>query len=119
MLHVLNHPDPSRRRLLTAVLVCAATVWLALVGGQESSAQTQLETVRAKQDRIREALADENAAIDAALARAGELRTREREVDAELSETEEELTAARELLAEQRAALAETRVRLRVASGEL
>ncbi len=99
--------------------MCAAIVFLALVGGQKSSAQSQLDEVRAKQDRIREELADENAAIDAALARAGELRTRELEVDAELSEKEEELAAARELLAEQRAALAETKVRLRVATGEL
>ena len=119
MLHVLNHPHPSRRRLLTAVLVCAAIVPLALLGGQESSAQTQLESVRAEQDRIRDALADENAAVDAALARAGELRTRELEVSAELSETEAELASARELLAEQRAALAKTKRHLRAASGDL
>ncbi|MDX6586598.1 MAG: hypothetical protein QOI31_1071 [Solirubrobacterales bacterium] len=119
MLHVLNHPRPSRRRLLTAILVCAAIVPLALVAGQESSAQTQLEAVRAQQDRIRDELADENAAVDAALARAGELRTRELEVDAELSEKEAELASARELLAQQRAALAETKRRLRAAAADL
>jgi peptidoglycan hydrolase CwlO-like protein len=119
MLHVLNHPHPSRRRLLTAVLVCAAIVSLALLGGSKSSAQTQLEEVRAEQDRIRDALADENEAVDAALARAGELRTRELEVEAELSETEAELASARELLAEQRAALARTKRHLRAATDEL
>ncbi len=119
MLHVLNHPRPYRRRLLTAILVCAAIVPLALWNGQESRAQTQLEEVRAEQDRIREALADENAAVDAALARAGELRTRELEVGEELSEKEEELASERELLAQQRAALAQTKVRLRAASGDL
>ena len=119
MLHVLNHPHPSRRRLFTAILVCAAIVPLALLDGQESSAQTQLETVRAQQDRIRAELADENAAVDAALARAGELRTRELEVEAELSEKEEELASARELLSQQRAALAKTKLRLRAASGDL
>ena len=113
------HPRPSRRRLLTAILVCATIVPLVLLDGQESSAQTQLETVRAEQDRIRDALAAENAAVDAALARAGELRTRELEVEAELSETEAELASARELLAEQRAALARRSVRLRAATGEL
>jgi peptidoglycan hydrolase CwlO-like protein len=119
MLHVLNHPHPSRRRFLTAILVCAAIVALALVDGPKSSAQTQLETVRAQQDRIRDELADENAAVDAALARAGELRTRELEVGEELSEKEEELASARELLAEQRAALAKTKLRLRAATAEL
>ncbi|HYH62823.1 MAG TPA: hypothetical protein VD766_13225 [Solirubrobacterales bacterium] len=87
--------------------------------GQESSAQTQLETVRARQDRIRDALAGENAAVDAALARAGELRTRELEVDAELSEKEAVLASARELLSQQRAALAKMKLRLRAASGDL
>ena len=118
MLHVLNHPRPSRR-LLTAISVCAAIVPLALLDGQESSAQTQLETVRARQDHIRDALADENAAVDAALARAGELRTRELEVNAELSETEAELASARELLSQQRAALAKTKRHLHAASGDL
>ena len=119
MLHVLNHPHPSRRRLLTAILVCAAIVALALLDGQESSAQTQLEAVRAQQERIRDELADENAAVDAALARAGELRTRELEVNAELSEKEAELESARELLAEQRAALARTKQHLRAATDDL
>ncbi len=119
MLHVQNHPHPSRRRLLTAISVCAAIVPLALLEGQESSAQTQLDTVRAQQERLRDALADENAAVDAALARAGELRTRELEVNAELSEKEAELASARELLAEQRAALAETKRRLRAATADL
>jgi peptidoglycan hydrolase CwlO-like protein len=119
MLHVLNHPHPCRRRLLTAILVCAAIVPLALLNGQESRAQTQLDEVRAQQDRIRDELADENAAVDAALARAGELRTRELEVDEELSEKEAELVSARELLAQQRAALAETKRHLRAASGDL
>ena len=119
MLHVLNHPHPSRRRLLTAILVCATIVPFVLLDGQESSAQTQLETVRAEQERIRDALADENAEVDVALARAGELRTRELEVEAELSETEAELASARELLAEQRAALDRTKRHLRAATDEL
>jgi cell wall-associated NlpC family hydrolase len=119
MLHVLNHPYPSRRRLLTAILVCAAIVPLALLDGQESNAQTQLDRVRAQQDRIRDELADENAAVDAALARAGALRTRELEVNGELSEKEAELTSAREQLSQQRAALAKTKLRLRAASGDL
>ena len=119
MLHVLKHPHPSRRRLLTAISVCAAIVPLALLNGQESSAQTQLDTVRARQERIRNELADENAAVDAALARAGVLRTRELEVNAELSAKEAELASARELLAQQRAALAETKRHLRAALGDL
>ena len=119
MLHVLKHLHPSRRRLLTAISVCAAIVPLALLNGQESSAQTQLDTVRARQERIRNELADENAAVDAALARAGVLRTRELEVNAELSAKEAELASARELLAQQRAALAETKQHLRAALGDL
>lgn len=119
MLHVLNHPHPSRRRLVTAISVCAVIVPLALVEGQESNAQSQLDTVRARQEQIRDALADENAAVDAALARAGELRSRELDVNAELSEKEDELAAARDLLSQQRAELTATKRHLRAASGDL
>jgi peptidoglycan hydrolase CwlO-like protein len=119
MLHALDHPRPSRRRLTTAILVCATIVPLVLLDGQESRAQTPLDTVRAQQDRIRDELADENAAVDAALARAGELRTRELEVDEELSRKEAELSSAREQLSLERAALARTKQHLRAASGDL
>jgi cell wall-associated NlpC family hydrolase len=75
--------------------------------------------VRTQQERIRDVLADENAAVDAALARAGELRALEKDVARKLAAKEEQLAAARELLAQQRAALEDAKAQLRAATGEL
>ncbi len=119
MAHALDHSRPTRRRLLTGATVCAGVILLAVLSGQSSSAQTRLDTVRDRQDRIRDELARENAAVDAALARVGILRTREREVNIELRQKEAELAAAHEQLAELRAALARTKRRLAVAEVDL
>ena len=119
MRHALDHPHPPSRRLLTAAVVCAVVMLTTLLGGRPSSAQTPLDTVRDRQDQIRDELASQNAAVDAALARVGELRQREREATAELEQKEADLAAAREQLTETRAALARTRTRLRAAQGDL
>jgi peptidoglycan hydrolase CwlO-like protein len=119
MLHVLDHSHSSRHRLLTVAAVCACAILLAGLSGQSSSAQTRLDTVRDRQAHIRDELAHENAAVDAALGRVGVLRTREREVTAELEQKEAELAAARKQLAELRAALARTKRHLAGARGDL
>jgi cell wall-associated NlpC family hydrolase len=119
MLLSSDHPHSPRRYLLTVAAVCLGAILLAGLGGQPSSAQTRLDTVRARQDRIRDELARENAAVDAALGRAGVLRTRERQVSAELEQKEAELAAARDQLAELRAALTRTKRHLAAAQGDL
>lgn len=119
MPQLLDRQNPSRRRLLTAALVCAAVVSAALLGGPPTRAQTSLDSVRAKQDQIRDQLADENAAVDAALAEAGRLRAAEKDIEAELADKQAELDAAREDLARQRAQLAQTKRKLHAASGVL
>ncbi len=119
MLLALDHSHPPRRRSLTVAAVCAGAILLAGLSGQSSSAQTRLDTVRDRQARVRDELARENAAADAALAQAGVLRGRERQATAELQQKEAELARAREHLAEVRAALARTRRRLAAAQNDL
>jgi cell wall-associated NlpC family hydrolase len=119
MLRVFDHSSRLRNRLLTVAVVCAGAILLAGLSGQSSSAQTRLDAVRAHQDRIRDELASENAAVDAALGRLGVLRTQERQVTAELEQKEAELADARQQLAEVRAALARTKRHLVAAQGDL
>ena len=119
MLHALDDSHRCRRRLLTAAVACACVLVPAVLSGPSSSAQTRLDEVRAQQDRIRDELASQNAAVDAALAKVGILRTREREANEELRQKEAELAAAREELAELRAALARTKRHLASAEDDL
>jgi cell wall-associated NlpC family hydrolase len=119
MLLDLDHSHSFRHRLLMVAVVWAGAIVLAGLSGQSSSAQTRLDTVRARQDRIRGELARENTAVDAALARVGAIRAREREVTAELQQKEAALAAARDQLAELRAALARTKRHLAAARGDL
>ena len=101
-------------------MVAAACVAATLATGASSSAQsTQLDAVRAQQERIRGQLADQNAAVDALLGQVAVFRHRERKVSAELARQEAELAAARDELARAREALARTKRRLTAARGDL
>jgi len=113
------HTHSPRRRLLTVAAVCAGAILLPGLSGQSSSAQTPLDTVRARQASVRDELARENAAVDSALARVGAIRARERAATAKLEEQEAKLADAREQLAEMRAALARTKRHLAAAQGDL
>jgi septal ring factor EnvC (AmiA/AmiB activator) len=119
MLLSVDHSRSSRHRLLTVAAVCAGAILLAGLSGQSSGAQSRLDAVRQHQANVRDELASENAAVDAALARVGTIRAREREVTAKLQQKEAELAAAREQLAEVRAALARTKRHVAAARGDL
>lgn len=119
MLLSLDHSHSPRNRLLTVAAVCSGAILLVGLGGQSSSAQTSLQTVRDRQDRVRAELAQENAAVDAALGQVGILRTREGQATAELEKKEAELATARDRLAKLRAALARTKRHLAAAQGDL
>ena len=119
MLLFLNRSPSYRHRLLAVAAVCLAATLGAGLSGQSSSAQSRLDAVREHQARIRDELANENAAVDAALGRLGVIRTRERAVTAELQQKEAELASARDQLAEVRAALARTKRHLAAAQSDL
>lgn len=111
---------PSWRRLTVALTVVACCLAAGLVTGARSSAQSaQLDDVRAEQEDIRAALAEQNAAVDSILGEIAELRVREDKVAAELAKQQAELAAAREELAAAREELAANKRKLHSALGEL
>jgi peptidoglycan hydrolase CwlO-like protein len=114
------HSRPPARRLTVASVVAAACVAVTAATGASSSAQTaQLDEVRAQQERIRDELAEHNAAVDDLLGQVAVLRHQEKRAAGQLAKHEAELAAAREELARAREALARTKQRLRTARGDL
>ena len=81
-----THARPFGHRFALALSVLACSLGIALAAGSSSSAQTQeLEAVRAEQDEIRAALAEQNEAVDALIGEVSALRVREERVAAELA----------------------------------
>jgi septal ring factor EnvC (AmiA/AmiB activator) len=111
---------PRGRRLTVASTVAAAWVAVTLATGASSSAQSdQLSEVRAKQEQIRNQLAEQNAAVDALLGEVAVVRHREKRASAQLAEQEAELAAARAELTRAREELARTKRHLTAARGDL